>query len=198
MVQFSSAFSPNGKLMAVGDCFGRVTVVNLVTVVSPQSESDESRFQFQSGRGALYSLLTFGPHLLVGGADGLINGYRWSDLDKSNATVAFVLSNQQLNFQWGIPEVNSLAAMPDQLHLLCGNGTNDISQWHVETGQLVTSYKGHSDYVQCVALRDDNTFVSGSEDGSVRLWDTRTKQSQLTIQPYKNEVSSRLTSYRLY
>ena len=33
------------------------------------------------------------------------------------------------------------------------------------------TYSGHSDYVHCVCMRNGSSqFVSGSEDGTVRIW----------------------------
>ena len=37
--------------------------------------------------------------------------------------------------------------------------------------QFQSTFKGHSDYIQCLASRENKKqFLSGSEDGTVRLW----------------------------
>lgn len=37
------------------------------------------------------------------------------------------------------------------------------------------TFKGHTDYIQCLALRDTkNQFFSGAEDGTVRVWGEKT------------------------
>ena len=34
-----------------------------------------------------------------------------------------------------------------------------------------STFKGHTDYIQCLGLREKkNQFLSGSEDGTVRVW----------------------------
>lgn len=36
--------------------------------------------------------------------------------------------------------------------------------------RLVNSFEGHTDYVHCVEVRQNGQVVTGSEDGTVRLW----------------------------
>jgi len=60
----------------------------------------------------------------------------------------------------------------------------------VETGQLKASFKGHTDAISSVAFSpDDKTLLSGSADGTARLWDVVTGQELLTLKGHKSTVS---------
>ena len=66
---------------------------------------------------------------------------------------------------------DALAFSPDG-HLLAVSGyTENISLWDVQTGSLVTQFKGHSSSVSDVAFSEDGTLlVTVGYDGLVRLW----------------------------
>ncbi len=47
-----------------------------------------------------------------------------------------------------------------------------IYLWHRQSGALLTKLSGHTGCVNCVAWSpaDPQLFVSGSDDGSIRVW----------------------------
>ncbi|VDN34152.1 unnamed protein product [Gongylonema pulchrum] len=45
--------------------------------------------------------------------------------------------------------------------------------------QIIATYSGHDEYVNELALQSANVFLSASEDGTVRLWDTRSKDNHI-------------------
>ena len=49
-----------------------------------------------------------------------------------------------------------------------------VKGWDLPSQKQVTSFKGHEDYVRC-GLANGNTWVSGSYDKTVKLWDTRVR-----------------------
>lgn len=57
-----------------------------------------------------------------------------------------------------------------------GARSGTIMLYAAESGRKVGTFKGHGDEVTCVRLRDAESGVmySGSRDGTVRIWDTRT------------------------
>eukprot|EP00795_Rhopilema_esculentum_P009509 gene9509-17247_t len=77
--------------------------------------------------------------------------------------------------------------------LASGGGGNCIDLWDLETGQCKASLSGHNDYIHCIAaLEKSNQCVSGSEDGTVRFWDCRARQSMTSlVEPNKNEDAKR-------
>jgi WD40 repeat protein len=77
----------------------------------------------------------------------------------------------------------SVAFSPDGRYILSGGGAEskhpyppdaDLSGrwWNVKTGEELTKYKGHTLWIQCVAVSPDgHSALSGSYDGTIRLWD---------------------------
>lgn len=41
--------------------------------------------------------------------------------------------------------------------------------------QVISTFFGHSEYVNELAVQSEQVFLSSSEDGTVRLWDIRSK-----------------------
>ncbi|EGD79062.1 U5 snRNP-specific protein [Salpingoeca rosetta] len=55
--------------------------------------------------------------------------------------------------------------------------------WDAEAGARVRKLKGHSDFVNscCASRHDAHTFVTGSDDGTVRVWDARRRGAVHTL-----------------
>ena len=52
-----------------------------------------------------------------------------------------------------------------------------ISSWNVETGERIRRHTGHGEVINCldVSKRGEEFLVSGSDDGSISVWDPRQK-----------------------
>ena len=52
-----------------------------------------------------------------------------------------------------------------------------ISSWNVETGERIRRHTGHVEVINCldVSKRGEEFLVSGSDDGSISVWDPRQK-----------------------
>jgi WD40 repeat protein len=56
-------------------------------------------------------------------------------------------------------------------------------------GPLIRTFEGHTDWVQAAALTPDGRYaISGSWDGTLRVWDLETGQSVRTLQGHTNWV----------
>ena len=53
--------------------------------------------------------------------------------------------------------------------LATGSVDKTVRVWNVQTGECTSTLHGHTEEVTCVAF-DGNTIVSGSDDGTVRVW----------------------------
>nr|POE79817.1 u5 small nuclear ribonucleoprotein 40 kda protein [Quercus suber] len=52
-----------------------------------------------------------------------------------------------------------------------------IASWNVETGERIRRHQGHEEVVNCidVSKRGEEFIISGSDDGSISIWDPRQK-----------------------
>ncbi|KAJ0090342.1 hypothetical protein Patl1_13501 [Pistacia atlantica] len=134
--------------------------------------------------------------LLSCGDDGRICGWRWKEFTKSDVPIhlqgnhvkpVLDLVNPQhkvpfLNLYifvsrgpWGalspIPENNAIAVDTQGGSIFSAAGDSCAYCWDVESSKIKMAFKGHSDYLHCiVARKSTNQIVTGSEDGTVRIW----------------------------
>jgi hypothetical protein len=62
-----------------------------------------------------------------------------------------------------------------------------IKIWNLQTGELVTTLKGHTNWVYCLAWTQ-LALISGSVDSSIRKWDTKTWKEIAVLDGHTNAV----------
>lgn len=174
----SVAFSPDGKVLASGSKDCTVKVWDGVTGKCIRT----LKFSYQ------VNSVTFSP-----------NGeYLASGLDDKTVKIWDITGDL-----WYIQilkghtnEVTSVAFSPDGKLLASGScedwywatrcDRGEIKIWDVMTGECVRTIEGHSDFVTSVAFSPDGKILaSGSEDGTVVLWDATTERFIRTLKhPY--------------
>lgn len=102
------------------------------------------------------------------------------------------LVNPQHEGPWGarspIPENNAIAISKQDGSLFAAAGDACAYCWDVESGKCKMTFKGHTDYLHSVAVREANhQVVTGSEDGTARIWDCRSGKCTQTIHPVQNK-----------
>ena len=64
-------------------------------------------------------------------------------------------------------------------------------------GSLIATLSGHTSWVLCVAFSPDNEhFVSGSSDRTVKVWEVATKQCVHTFSEHSDQVQSSTLNFR--
>ncbi|XP_063286991.1 THO complex subunit 6 homolog [Pelobates fuscus] len=191
MTIFSQCFSPCGKFLAVGNNLGQIGIFSLTSALSSEAkeQSKQPVILLRAHVGPVYSLTSTERHLISAG-DNDVKGWLWCDLNKKGCVASWtnrVPSRNSLE----TPEINSVVLNQDNSLLLAG-GSCEIHNMDLETGTFTMTLEGHKDYIHCLALRDHHReCVSGSEDGSVRLWDLRSGTQTHKIEVYKYEECAR-------
>ena len=90
----------------------------------------------------------------------------------------------------------SVAFSPDGFMLASGSEDQLIRLWDIETGEVLNTLEGHTDWVKTVAFSPDGSILaSGSYDQTVRLWDVATGTCFMVLDEHNDSVHSVTFSY---
>ncbi|XP_075437878.1 LOW QUALITY PROTEIN: THO complex subunit 6 [Ascaphus truei] len=192
MTVFSQCSSPCGKFLAAGNNYGQIGVFSLSSALSSEAKEQSKRpiALIQAHPGPVYSLTSTERHLISAG-DNEVKGWNWGDVTKKGCVESWC-RRPPTKSSLETPEINSLVLNQKDNSLLLAGGSSKIHCMDLETGTFTLALEGHQDYIHCLALRDQQReCVSGSEDGSVRLWDLRSGTQTHKIEVYKYEECAR-------
>ncbi|ERN15398.1 hypothetical protein AMTR_s00036p00200680 [Amborella trichopoda] len=161
-------------------------------------------YSLQGHQGPAYDVKFYGDGenalLLSCGDDGRILAWSWKEIlnsvmpsdGKGNYfDPVFYLVNPQHKGPWGalspIPETNAISTDVQGGRIFAATGDSCAYSWDVETGKCTMEFRGHSDYLHCIAARcSSNQIITGSEDGTGRIWDCRSGKCTRVLNPTKD------------
>lgn len=86
--------------------------------------------------------------------------------------------------------VSSVAISPDEQTLVTG-GDKTIKIWNLNTGELLSTFTGHSGWVWSVTFSPDGqSLASGSKDKTIKLWNLHTGELLHTLTGHSDGVWS--------
>lgn len=135
------------------------------------------------------SLAFYENFLIVGTNTGRISGYAWYKNRLTKKTWETFLANQNMADQ---NDMNCFWLQKSDGILYVGCGDNNIYALSLETGKVLRTFTGHSDYVHWIDGGTESSLYSASEDGSIKIWDQRDKRFANQLHPYKDERLERL------
>eukprot|EP00050_Salpingoeca_kvevrii_P022695 m.130709 g.130709 ORF g.130709 m.130709 type:complete len:1157 (-) comp9793_c1_seq2:1936-5406(-) len=76
-------------------------------------------------------------------------------------------------------------------YLISGSGDGFVKLWNPDTGECVSTLRGHRGSVLAVACTPDRkTLITGSRDCTLRVWDVETKCHKRSLTAHTSEVLS--------
>ncbi len=105
-----------------------------------------------------------GKNIISGAADKTIGVWDIDDETKFNRWEAHAGS------------VNSVCVMQDGEGICSGSSDRSVAIWDLRTGSKLTEFYEHTTAVNSVCAVDDKRIVSASMDGTLFIWDVKTKR----------------------
>ena len=87
--------------------------------------------------------------------------------------------------------VMSVTFSPDGARIAVAGADKAIALWDATSGQLIRSFRGHTDDINAVAFSPDGArLVSASKDETLKLWDVASGHLLRTFEGHTDEVNS--------
>lgn len=155
---FALAFSHDGRFLAIGDASGKVRIRNV------QNRLEVANFQADAD---LISALQFSPDNQILASAGYNSGVKLWRLSNWEhiGTLPTKATVTDLNF--------STDGMT-----LATTDYEAVNLWNITDGANIATFLGHRGWVNSASFSpDNNSLISGGDDGTLRLWDVTTYQT---------------------
>ncbi|MBN3896138.1 MAG: AAA family ATPase [Nostoc sp. NOS(2021)] len=169
----SVAFSPDGKLLALGDTNSEIRLYQV---------SDWQQILTCKGHTNWVVSVAFSPDSRTIASSSI--DYTVKLWDVTTGQVLQVLHGHN-------NEVWSVAFSPDGDTLLSGSNDQTIKLWSVQSGECLRTLQGHTSWIPCATFSPNGQILaSGSDDQTIKLWDVITGQCFKTFQGHCNVIRS--------
>lgn len=171
-----AGFTPNGTYFIVGTADGFLEVWN------PFEGTIRSDLPYQTGENDLMSMKS-GPICCISfshDSELLVCGTIEGEIGIWKLSTGKLIKSFQKVHQNGI---TSATFSPNQQSLLTTGFDNVIHVLGMKSGRILKELHGHSSYVNCAIWLDESTVLSGSHDGTLKLWDLSKIECVLTLTP---------------
>eukprot|EP01104_Vermistella_antarctica_P019464 TRINITY_DN7631_c0_g1_i1.p1 TRINITY_DN7631_c0_g1~~TRINITY_DN7631_c0_g1_i1.p1 ORF type:complete len:389 (-),score=20.83 TRINITY_DN7631_c0_g1_i1:11-1177(-) len=212
---YACLFSPAGTHLLCGTSHGTIAVWQLskhqvagrtTLGVSPESGYPRPDYSFKAHSDAVYSLEFAGQDTLLSGSDTDLRVWNWCDIivnvsacedgGASTSTTPTPRAHLAPKRRAGPrescgmrPETNSLSWDAHRGVMYAAGGECSVSVWDVEREALVGQLGGASDYLHCVvAAGSTGQVLASSEDGTVRIWDSKSYKCTGVLDPSRSEA----------
>lgn len=186
----SQTFSNDGNYLLAGNIYGSVSVYDLPKALGPHKIDENDvlgpNYHFVPYPNQHVQSLVSTDNFLVTATSGEISGWDWKTVTSSKASkskVSWMIQLPSNNDNYEKPDVNSMVYSKNSHLLYAGCGDNNIYVMNLEDGRIIRNLQGHTDYIHDLSLMN-NQLASCSEDGTVRLWDFRKKESTSILTPH--------------
>ena len=198
---FATVFLPDGKHLLATDSAGKAYVwevdqlldASYWTSVQP-GHKPEPLVVHQLHDCAIYSVCLLSDTVLLTGGDDCIKVWKVDSLlpgQRKPPQLIHTLIHPHVEVGRGgrlpVSETNGLAVNSSRstFYSACGDGC--AYAWDSDTFKPKNKLEGHTNYLHCVACQGDQAIVTGSEDGTVRIWDARDpRESDELTYPVEN------------
>lgn len=173
----SVTFSPDGQILASGSGDQTVKLWNTTSMEC---------FQTLHGHGSWIRSITFSPDGAILASASHDRTIRLWNLETYQCDR--ILS---VNTVWTRAIAFAPLSNSDDHFLIGCLDENILGLWHVNTGQLLTTFAGHTAQIWSVVFSPDGqTLASSSRDRTVKLWDVATGQCLKTLLGHTRDVCS--------
>ncbi|KAJ1972481.1 hypothetical protein H4R35_004650 [Dimargaris xerosporica] len=174
-------FSPDGQYLVTGSADGYIEVWNHMTGKLRTDLKYQAEEKWMTMKDAVLSL-AFSPDgqlLATGSESGQIKVWTIQD---GRCVRRFPSAHTQA--------VASLCFNKAGSQILSGSFDHTIRLHGLKSGKTLKEYRGHSSFVNSVVFSTDMAKVySGSSDGTVKVWDYKTCECQMTLSPQSRSAA---------